>query len=796
MGANGLLSSMFHRRLVLLVVLGFLPVAMLWAQLIRLTVVKGDEMRAQAEGKLVITRWEPTTRGSILDRKGRILAQDRPSFDLALDYSVIHVDDAGRRDWAQKRAGRAARAAHPERWTESDPGQRAALIDLYLPFFEDHVRAGLTRIAREAGVDRADLEAQAGEVDRRVQAMVASLRDAWASGERRRFEERGREITTEIEQQIDESVRKQRILEQEVPHTLVRAIDDELAFRLMRLADQTTTLSIPSIEGGDPVDVEVPLVPGLSVNASSMREYPFARMVVDVDASTLPPPLASDGHRSMGVEGVATQLIGWMTPKAQLDDTTRRDELRAADPAFDKRVSTPDGVDRGRYLASDPAPRAGVELAMDAELRGLRGLRKTNLETGADDHMLPEPGRDIHLTIDALLQARVQAVMDPALGLAAVQPWQSRSDEHMPFGTEIYGAAVVLEVDTGQVLAMVSTPSFTRDQLADDPASVFNDPIGVPWINKAVNKPYPPGSIAKAIVLAEAITRGVVGLHERIECTGHFFPNDPNILRCWIYRPEFYMTTHSANLGRDPDGVDALMVSCNIFFYTLGHRLGPKGIAEVYRDFGVDWPLDLGIGRYQDGFLGRDGDPASITSTEATMMGMGQGPVAWTPLHAANAFATLARGGVWIEPRVVDDGRAPEVRDLELDPAAVSASLQGLYKVVNDTRHGTAHTIAYPEPFGRRPIFNVEGVDVWGKTGTAQASPIVVDPDEDEETDNSYVAREGDHSWFTCLVAPRGERPRYAISVISEHAGSGGRVSGPIANQIIHALKTEGYLDP
>ncbi|MFZ4574842.1 MAG: penicillin-binding transpeptidase domain-containing protein [Phycisphaerales bacterium] len=89
------------------------------------------------------------------------------------------------------------------------------------------------------------------------------------------------------------------------------------------------------------------------------------------------------------------------------------------------------------------------------------------------------------------------------------------------------------------------------------------------------------------------------------------------------------------------------------------------------------------------------------------------------------------------------------------------------------------------------PTFNVEGVTVWGKTGTADAPDVVIDPDE-EGPRKGVLAQTGDHSWFVVLVG--NDRPRYAISVLVEYGGSGGKVSGPICNQVIHALRAEGYL--
>lgn len=91
------------------------------------------------------------------------------------------------------------------------------------------------------------------------------------------------------------------------------------------------------------------------------------------------------------------------------------------------------------------------------------------------------------------------------------------------------------------------------------------------------------------------------------------------------------------------------------------------------------------------------------------------------------------------------------------------------------------------------PVFNVPTVTIWGKTGTAAAPPIRRDPDGDGPLPPQTII-EGDHSWFVVLAGPKGDRPRYAIAVVIDYGGSGGKVSGPICNQIVHALMAEGYL--
>lgn len=458
------------------------------------------------------------------------------------------------------------------------------------------------------------------------------------------------------------------------------------------------------------------------------------------------------------------------------------------DPAFRAVALGIGGLDRGEYRAGDSVGRGGIEESREVELRGLRGVVTTRMDTGERTAAPAIPGRDVTLTIDAQLQARVQAVLDPALGLALAQPWHGDENPTVPVGTPLNGAVVVLDVDTGDILSMVSTPTYTRARLREDAEALFRDPVDAAWLNRCVARPYPPGSIVKAIVLVGAVTRGNFRLAQRIECTGHLLPGKPDQYRCWIYKR--FGTTHSSTLGHGLSATEALTVSCNIFFYTLGQRLGPDGIRWVYKTFGLGTPFNLGIGQEFEGFLGINGDEASLQIGDSIFMGMGQGPVAWTPLHAAQAYATLARSGVVIPPRIVAGPTAAPV-ELDLDQDAIAEALAGLDGSVNAS-NGTGHSIAFGDK--RENIFDVPGVKVWGKTGTAEAPDISMDPD-GEGPALPVTLRQGDHSWFVVMAAPEGEaRPRYVVAILMEYAGSGGKVSGPIANQVLHALRAEGYL--
>jgi penicillin-binding protein 2 len=183
-------------------------------------------------------------------------------------------------------------------------------------------------------------------------------------------------------------------------------------------------------------------------------------------------------------------------------------------------------------------------------------------------------------------------------------------------------------------------------------------------------------------------------------------------------------------------------------------------------------------------------------------LGIGQGEIAWTPVHAANAYAMLARGGAVRDATLVADDalrtRSARRADVAVDPAAVGEALAGLRDAVSEP-YGTGHHVAH-EDGAWEPVFNAEGVTIFGKTGTAEAPPLrLADTNGDGRIDGADEGiRDLDHAWFVGLVGAEGERrPRYAIAVVVEYGGSGGRTAGPVANQIVRALQAEGYLpDP
>lgn len=788
-----IIPSMFHRRLALMGLLMAVPFLLLTGRLGWVTLVRGAEARVAAEARLVNETWLPTVRGRILDRKGRVLAQDRPSYDIAVSYPVLTGA------WARESGMRFARRVHRDVWATLDADARDELAAGYESAYAARVEQMWSLLAQGTGMSRAEIDAAREDVVRRVEGVQAAVT-------RRRAEtERAKLVAAGIAIGPDEEARIARIAGMPVEettqaHPIVRGVRDEVGFRFMRMAERSAPLFSAGMVGEAALEEQPPLLPGLTVVDATARVYPYETMRVEIDRSTLPKPIRGDGALQVEVGDVAGLMLGTVRRGVYREDIDRRSAQLVADADLRERSLMPSGTDTGRYFVSDRVGHTGIESAMESRLRGLRGFRTENRQTLAVEQREPVPGLDVRLTIDIQLQARVRAILDPSLGLTTVQPWHQNQD--LPVGTTLDAAAVVIDVANGEILSMVSVPEPPRDGdwslrgLSGDELERYLA-VHTPYVNRAYGKPYQPGSIVKALILCGAVKAGEYTPGERIVDTGHYFPNQPNVFRSWIYKTTNGAVTHSDQLGRDPDDVDALMVSANVFFFTLGDRLGPSGVASVYRSFGVGEGFSLGIGGEWPGSIGgltnRVNDGSDLERQDAILLGIGQGPITWTPLHAADAYATIARGGVRIVPRLIsEEGAAPRVVDLRIPTRAIRDTLEGLQRSVTDPRFGTGYDFAVEG--GRDRVFNAPRVSVWGKTGTADASPIAWDADGADGPLEPVVVRTGDHSWYVVLVGDEGGPPRYAVAVVVDYGGSGGRVSGPIANQVVHALIQEGYL--
>ncbi len=751
--------SMFERRLALLAGVVLVVLLGLSTQMAHLAIVQGAEHSAVAERRLNLETLLPTERGRILDRRGRLLAINRPSYDVAVSYSVITGT------WALGQATLAAKRANRNTWLEMSPKQRRAAADLFLSEFETKQQVLWEAIRRYGGIDQAELDRRLDAIKRDVQRIAAVVHENQAEDE--------------LRYGSIEGFTPRPIREQTQAHVVLPRLDNEAAFPFRRLEEEYHQIDA---NGLWPVQVQ----------HSHHRVYPWSLAEVTLDRTTLPQSIRSDGDVKITVRGVADHILGQMRDEVWADDLARR-------PLKDARSG--DVSDPGGYLPGDDVGRFGIERAFEDRLRGLRGLVRTRLDTGVVQRTEHVPGNDVQLTIDISLQARVHAILSPEYGLTAAQQYQAAWTPDgtprptiVPIGTPLASAAVVLDVESGEILATVSMPSIAGGAELSDSCR----PQWQPQVNRAIDAIYPPGSILKPLMLSAAVREKVLRLDETIGCTGHFLPDVQDRLRCWVYRPPTYLTHGSLAAA------EAMARSCNMYFYTIADRLGFERTVDWLGRFGLGEPTDIGLGsplvpEDQKRRLGHLPDTASRDEDagsrrfQTVSMGIGQGPVTWTPLQAANAYATIARHGLRLPATVVRDP-SPGVTvldDLALDDRLVGAILEGLRQSVAE-EHGTGHHIRYPNGTVE-PIIKAEGVTVWAKTGTAEAPPL---PDLNCDGAKDQALDDPAHAWFVGLVGPAGDRPqpRYAIAIVVEYGGSGGRTAGPIANEIVRALLAEGYL--
>lgn len=412
--------------------------------------------------------------------------------------------------------------------------------------------------------------------------------------------------------------------------------------------------------------------------------------------------------------------------------------------------------------------RAGIEAAWDETLRGVPSARllivsPSGVELRELARRPAQPGESLWLTIDTDLQSRVELILADAF-TQAKDTW----------GQNSRGASVVLiDVNTGAILAMVSYPFFDNNAYTPYPmigraeaqrqiVENAEDPRR-PELNRPAQGIYPLGSVMKTVSAAAAADSGLYALDERYTCTGVW---RRDITRYDWFPPGHGMLTLAG----------AVANSCNPYFYEVGYVLGtadPWLLPGYAQRLGFGSPTGIGDIAENPGLIG---DPnwirttygATWTYSDAVNMSIGQGYVQVTPLQVARWFAALANGGDLPTPYIVERAgligdalhtvRTPEMTPTELDPAVIAVIQTGMCAVTTES-YGTAEFV-----FRNSPL---QALGVCGKTGTAQDTP------------------RAPHAWFAAY-APRVE-PRVAVVAMVENAGEGSAVAAPIARAVLEA---------
>lgn len=428
------------------------------------------------------------------------------------------------------------------------------------------------------------------------------------------------------------------------------------------------------------------------------------------------------------------------------------------------------------YRSGETIGKTGLEAAHEQHLRGRAGgvnlvVDVAGREIDEIDRMEPTPGGRLVLSLDLDLQKVAEQVF-------------VRPDPKQP---DYMGALVALDPRNGDVLAMVSAPTYDANAFAGgvdrETWAALNSDQWRPLRNRAIAGVYPPGSTYKAFVAAAGLAEGTIDATTVVSCMGHFRLGR-RTYRCW------------KRGGHGPVNLkQALAGSCDVYFYELGRQLGVETLARYAKLFGLGRTTGIPI-RGENGGLVPTPEWKMRTRGERWIDGetislsIGQGANLTTPLQLAVAYSVIANGGNVVEPRIVLrsetwDGQvvdefAPVIR-------ARDVIAQPILEMVTD---GLRSVVMDPRGTGRRA--QVPGISVAGKSGTTQVVSLdLVEGLEPEEIPVKYR----DHAIFAAFAPV--ESPEIVVVAVVEHAGGGGgSVAAPMTQKVLaeYFRKKEGQV--
>ncbi len=400
--------------------------------------------------------------------------------------------------------------------------------------------------------------------------------------------------------------------------------------------------------------------------------------------------------------------------------------------------------------------KVGIEKGLDKYLRGQVGLEK--FEVNASGKIIrklgEEPsssGKDIHLTIDANLQKFTMLRIK-----------------------EYSASAVIIDLSNGGIISMASNPSYNPNKFVEGISQKDWDSLlkskNQPLANKAISGNYPPGSTFKMIVAIAALEENLINPDDIFECNG-FYELEERKFHCWKYSGH-----GNTNLLK---GIEE---SCDVYFYNLAERIGIDRIAKTARKFGIGITPDLPISGISKGLIPsrkwkKNNKNQSWFTGDTLNSGIGQGFILSTPVQIAIMTARIATG-LEIKPTLIKaiDGRPikyDKQKSLGIKKSTLDIIRQAMFGVVNNKK-GTA--------FNSR-LVNKNKI-LAGKTGTSQIRQISEDERIKGIIKNEDLPRnQRDHALFTGY-APFA-KPKFAVSVVVEHGGGGGKVAAPIARDIL-----------
>ena len=443
------------------------------------------------------------------------------------------------------------------------------------------------------------------------------------------------------------------------------------------------------------------------------------------DAGTFPElDMVQEPRRLYPQGGLAAHVIGYV---GEVSET----ELNSSDFAS--------------YSQGDLVGKSGLERQYNDILKGVDGQRRVVVDVAGREHEVLEsaeatPGQNLQLTIDLDLQAVAELALEGKTG-----------------------AVVALDPRDGSVLAMVSRPAFDPNLFAAhikaaDWKALTSNPEN-PLLNRAIQAQFAPGSTFKPLVAMAGLESGTIDENFSVRCSGgaNFYGR---YTKCWQKGGHGGVNMHSG-----------IVHSCDVYFYTIGDKMGIDNIAEYAQMAGIGIKTGIDLPGEAEGLM-----PSSKWKLrtqrdkwyagETISVAIGQGAITVTPIQLATAIGGMANGGAWFKPHLVKPAAPPEpLRKANWSLDNIAKVVSGMYGVVNEGGTGTSAAIP--------------GITVSGKTGSAQRVSNELRKsgklDKDELTDNG---------WFVAF-APR-ENPEIVIAVLQE-GGEHGNLAAPTARDVIKA---------
>ena len=668
------------------------------------------QLRIQA-GSLQQVR---TMRGRILDRYGQILAADEPRFWLAINYELSRFLDER------------VLQAMSLRVKSKDPDANTSPLQQELADRQEDLELLINKCV-QFGMSREDVVLRLQKINDKIWNLRTFF--AWARNNP------GADLLKKYGRNLNNIPLAEAVadFEKKIPDPcdrllLINKVDD--------IAELKKTQPVVELKTEDAVfaaRVEFINVAGVEVIAKGQRVYPFA--------------------------SVAAQTIGWVGPPRRQDK-----DLFAED-----RLSS--------YLDDELCGREdGVEYVCEQILRGKRGEVVFDIDKNFVRQTDAQFGQDVRLTIDIELQKKIeQRIADCSLNRNCKSP----------------SAAVVIDAGSGDILALVSLPDYDLNLVRQTYGMLTGDPCE-PLRNRAINMHYPPGSAVKPLILIAGMESGKITANEVISCPSHKAPQGwPS---CLIFlRNHWGHDNMWSNTARN-----AIKGSCNVYFSHLADRIDPVVLQSWLFRFGygrlalldsTPAPLlssdespepNYPVRRFNQvqGQIANTSAKDTITSFEQLpalepgeerWFGIGQGNLRVTPLQVANAMACLARGGIYIPPRLIADpcSPKPEPVNLNISPVTLATVYEGMHAVVEESG-GTANR-EFASELGN---FSSRGIRLYGKTGSTT---------------------QPEHAWFGGFAKDAKGRT-IAVAVLVEGGQAGSTDAAPLGRDILLFCAEAGYL--